>query len=88
MQEYASPTAKTDESAGSEPATGREDHQGTATLSGDPWRYSCPEGHVNYRPCAGPEGIYYCKTCGEHFGTLYDRKTGEPVRDSPGGGTA
>lgn len=42
------------------------------------WRYACPspKRHANWRVT---DGMFECRSCGETFDELVDRKTGERV---------
>lgn len=41
------------------------------------WRYSCPEGHTNWRPC---ENVVECRTCGEYYEILIDDKSEAEIK--------
>lgn len=49
------------------------------------WRYGCPHGHTTVvRKRAGTEKTdpydrWYCQTCGDHYQTVRDKKTGKQV---------
>ena len=59
-------------------------------MTSDPWRYRCPNGHVNFKVKVGSSlhgedarSKYYCDSCRKvgtdpHFDEPIDAKTGRP----------
>lgn len=48
---------------------------GLKTMTNDPWRYRCPEGHSSWEQRAN--GKYYCPWCDDVFDELVDWKMRE-----------
>lgn len=51
--------------------------------SAEPWRYECPNHHISLRTWdrGGHDDIVYCLTCQDTFEYVFDKKTGEEVRE-------
>lgn len=83
MTEYDTDRSKSGESTESERTTEAARSPATKpSTTATRWRYTCPHGHTNWQRRVNPDDQgrrYYCKTCGERFLALYDRKRGEYV---------
>lgn len=48
-----------------------------AAPTADKWRYTCPKGHRDWRPCTY---VIECKQCGKSYESLIDRKHQRAIR--------